>query len=70
AEIHFEATAVPGGSGPGASYSFIDNVPTNGIYYYWLEDIETDGDTAVHGSINVNVSLIFTLFLPMVSGGN
>ena len=69
-QIHFEPTAVPGGSGPGASYSYTDTVPANGTYYYWLEDVETDNDTALHGPISVEVTPFFNLFLPMVIGGN
>jgi hypothetical protein len=69
-EIHFEATAVPGGSGPGASYSFIDDVPAIGTYYYWLEDVETGGATTVNGPVSVEVTPFFNLFLPMVVGGN
>ncbi|MAU00242.1 MAG: hypothetical protein CL608_24140 [Anaerolineaceae bacterium] len=68
--IHFEPTAVPNGSGPGASYSYTDTVPADGLYYYWLVDVETDDDTAVHGPISVNVTPFFNLYLPMVIGGN
>ncbi|MBK8900438.1 MAG: carboxypeptidase regulatory-like domain-containing protein [Anaerolineaceae bacterium] len=69
-EIHFEPTAVPGGSGPGASYSYTDTVPADGLYYYWLVDVETGGATEVHGPITVNVTPFFNLYLPLVSGGN
>ncbi|MCB8975991.1 MAG: carboxypeptidase regulatory-like domain-containing protein [Ardenticatenaceae bacterium] len=69
-EIHFEATAVPGGSGPGASYSYTDTVPADGVYYYWLVDVETGGATEVHGPATVNVTPYFNIYLPMVMGGN
>ncbi|WP_420631305.1 SdrD B-like domain-containing protein [Candidatus Leptofilum sp.] len=69
-EVHFEPTAVPGGTGPGANYSYVDDVPDNGTYYYWLVDVETDGDTAVHGPISVAVTPFFNLYLPLVIGGN
>ena len=69
-EIHFEPTAVPGGSGPGATYSFVDDVPGNGTFYYWLEDVETGGATELHGPVSVQVSSMFTLFLPMATSGN
>ena len=69
-EIHFEATAVPGGSGPGASYSYTDTVPADGMYYYWLEDVETGGATEVHGPISVNVTPFTTIYLPIIIGGN
>jgi protocatechuate 3,4-dioxygenase beta subunit len=68
--IHEEPTAVPGGTGPGANYSFTDTVPDNGTYYYWLVDVETDNDTAVHGPIVVNVTPIINLYLPLVISGN
>jgi hypothetical protein len=69
-EIHFEPTAVSGGTGPGASYSYTDTVPADGLYYYWLVDVETDDDTVLHGPITVNVTPFINLYLPMVIGGN
>ncbi len=69
-EIHFEPTAVAGGTGPGASYSYTDTVPADGLYYYWLVDVETDNDTAVHGPVSVNVTPFINLYLPLVIGGN
>ncbi len=70
-QIYFEAAAISGGGdAPGASYSFVDDVPSNGTYYYWLEDVDTGGDTALHGPISVEVTPFFTTFLPIVVGGN
>ena len=69
-EVHFEPTAVPGGSGPGSSYSYTDTVPDNGTYYYWLIDVETGGATEVHGPISVNVTPFISIYLPLVIGGN
>ncbi len=69
-QIHEEPTAVSGGTGPGASYSYTDTVPADGMYYYWLEDVETGGATAVHGPITVNVTPFINLYLPLVIGGN
>ncbi|MBK7894234.1 MAG: carboxypeptidase regulatory-like domain-containing protein [Anaerolineaceae bacterium] len=69
-QIHFEPTAVPNGTGPGASYSYTDDVPGTGTYYYWLVDVETDGDTAVHGPAIANVTPFFNVYLPLVIGGN
>ncbi|MCB8925924.1 MAG: carboxypeptidase regulatory-like domain-containing protein [Ardenticatenaceae bacterium] len=69
-EVHFEPTAVPGGSGPGSSYSYTDTVPDNGTYYYWLVDVETGGATEIHGPISVNVTPFISIYLPLVIGGN
>ncbi|MCB8925923.1 MAG: DUF11 domain-containing protein [Ardenticatenaceae bacterium] len=69
-EVHFEPTAVPGGSGPGASYTYVDDVPDNGTYYYWLVDVETGGATEVHGPITVTVTPFITLYLPLIISGN
>ncbi len=71
-KIHFEPSAFPVGSGPGASYSYIDTVPADGLYYYWLEDVETapSGAIEVHGPITVNVTQFIYLYLPLVIGGN
>ncbi len=51
-KIHFEPSAVPGGSGSGASYSHIDNMPSNDIYYYWLEDVDTSGNKVLHNPVS------------------
>jgi hypothetical protein len=64
-EIHFEPSAVPGGSGPGTSYSYADTVPNYGVWYYWLEDVETGGATALHGPISVNVTQFYRFYLPV-----
>ena len=49
------AAAIPGlGSSPvGAKYSYRDTGLTNGVtYYYELEDIETTGETELHGPVS------------------
>ncbi|MCP5097086.1 MAG: hypothetical protein GY943_16175, partial [Chloroflexi bacterium] len=66
AEIHFEATALPGGNGSGASYQYADAVPSNGTWYYWLVDVDTFGATAVHGPVSVSVSPVHTIFMPFI----
>jgi hypothetical protein len=65
-QITFVSSTVEGGTGPGAAYSFTDDVPAFGSWYYWLVDVETDGDTAVHTPVSINATRFFTTFLPMV----
>lgn len=39
------------------SYSFEDReVPGDGEYYYWLQNVDFDGQTAYHGPVNVQVN--------------
>ncbi|MCP5094005.1 MAG: hypothetical protein GY943_00475 [Chloroflexi bacterium] len=47
-------------------YSFLDQVSTYGTWYYWLEDIDTEGNKVLHGPIQVSVSRIRTNFLPFI----
>lgn len=65
-EIHFEPTAVSGGSGPGAEYVYSDQPPGYGTWFYWLEDIDTNGKRTVHGPVTVRVSPFFYQFLPLL----
>ncbi|MCP4278372.1 MAG: DUF11 domain-containing protein, partial [Gammaproteobacteria bacterium] len=71
-EVHFEPSAVPGGTGFGASYQYVDTIPAYGTYYYWLEDVETGGVTAVHGSVplsdpvSLTVNQLYQLFMPFI----
>jgi protocatechuate 3,4-dioxygenase beta subunit len=65
-QIHFEPTAVPGGSGPGTNYSYVDTVPQDGTWYYWLVDVDTSGNTDLHGPVSVDVSPIYKSFIPFV----
>jgi hypothetical protein len=49
------ANAIPGlGSSPvGASYTHLDSGLENGVtYFYWLEDIDTNGGTERHGPVS------------------
>jgi hypothetical protein len=63
--IHFEPSSSTADSG--ASYSFDDTVPGYGQYWYWLEDIDTEGNVQTrHGPLSVSVSKIRTQFLPMI----
>ncbi len=67
--IYFESSVV--GSGPGKTYGYTDTVPNDGVWYYWLVDIDTNGVQTVHGSVAANtagLNATFTnfIFLPMV----
>lgn len=66
-EIHFEPTAVSGGTGPGAAYSHTDNSAPDGTVYYWLVDVETDGDESINGPVSVFVGEQMTIYLPLVT---
>ncbi|MEM7334387.1 MAG: SdrD B-like domain-containing protein, partial [Chloroflexota bacterium] len=68
-EIHFEPTAVVGGTGPGSNYSYTDSGVANGTVYYWLVDVETDGDTETHGPVSVQVQPGVRIYLPIIVGG-
>jgi hypothetical protein len=48
---------IPGmGTGVGSVYAWTDTaVEQGGIYYYWLEDVENDGDVTRHGPVRVSV---------------
>lgn len=65
-EIAFVPTAVSGGTGSGASYQFTDTVANFGQYTYWLIDVETDGNTATHAPVQVNISPVQNMYLPLM----
>lgn len=65
--IHFEPTKVAGGTGPGATYNYIDSVPTSGDWWYWLEDIETGGGNTVHTPISILVTRFIYQYIPLIS---
>ena len=53
----------------GAAYSWNDTTATDdGDYRYWLEEVEVDGTTSIHGPIRINAqtaSNTFKVFLPL-----
>jgi|GEM_PF-2474869 len=51
------ADLIPGaGTGEGRAYQWLDTAAEAGeIHYYWLEDVEYDGDTTRHGPVRVNL---------------
>jgi hypothetical protein len=67
--IHFEpARQRPGQLG--ATYWYTDTAPANGLWWYWLADVDTRGQEtyAPQASANVDVdtSLRYRVFLPLV----
>jgi hypothetical protein len=64
--VHFEPTAVSGGTGPGTDYVYQENVPAYGTYYYWLEDVDTEGQKQKHGPVMTQISRIKTIYLPLI----
>jgi hypothetical protein len=46
--IHFEPSAIPGGTGAGATYSYVDAAPEAGQWWYWLGDVDTYGVEVIH----------------------
>lgn len=65
-EIHFEPSALSDGSGMGAAYEYVDSVAAFGDWWYWLEDIDTNGEKTLHGPVMVSVSRVHTLYVPVV----
>ena len=52
-------SAVAPGSLFGASYSLLDeSVEANTMYYYWLEDVDINGLTTLHGPVQAATSLL------------
>lgn len=55
-KINGELIAANGGDTAGASYSYEDTPPGHGAYYYKLEDIDTNGVSAMHRPVKVRIS--------------
>lgn len=67
-QIHFTPSALPGGSGPGAAYSYLDGRLASGTYTYWLVDVDMGGALTVHDPVTVAVSPQTRIFLPLLFG--
>ncbi|MGQ0603294.1 MAG: SdrD B-like domain-containing protein, partial [Anaerolineales bacterium] len=61
--IHVEPSKIPGGTGSGAQYAYVDAIPSPGPWWYWLGDVDTRGRVTLHPAIS-------TLNGPSGSGGN
>ena len=67
--IHFEPSAVPGGTGAGATYSYVDAAPEAGQWWYWLGDVDTYGVEVIH-PLSVEALVMQAgriIYLPIVS---
>ena len=63
--IHFEPSAIQGGTGSGATYRYLDTPPVQGTWWYWLADIDTHGiQTLYNPSVAIAVQLHFQIYLP------
>jgi uncharacterized repeat protein (TIGR01451 family) len=70
--IHFEPAALRG-SRPGATYVYVDTVPSDGVWWYWLADVDTRGNETrraqATASVGVNVALPYKVYLPVLMKG-
>lgn len=66
--IHFEPSANPGGTGGGATYTYIDTVPQTGEWWYWLVDVDTQGHATTHGPVSTVAAWVATtkLYFPII----
>ena len=66
--VHFEPSAVPGGTGGGATYAYVDSVPQPGAWWYWLVDVDTQGHATTHGPVSTVAqwAASSTFYLPVV----
>jgi hypothetical protein len=64
---------IPGqgrGQAGGASYSFFDASAPDGPLYYWLEDIDLNGDSEFHGPAQPTTQgARLHIFVPFVAAG-
>jgi hypothetical protein len=63
--IHFEPSAIQGGTGADAAYAYVDTPPVDGRWWYWLADIDTRGIQTIHNpSVAVAMQVQFQIYLP------
>ncbi len=67
--IHFEPAAIQGHQS-GATYIYADAVPSDNIWWYWLADVDTQGnetlDAQVTASVRLNTLLPYHIYLPII----
>jgi uncharacterized repeat protein (TIGR01451 family) len=67
--IHFEPAAAMGGR-LGATYVYTDTVPSDGVWWYWLTDVDTQGgetrSTPTGVRAEVSTALRYRIYLPVV----
>ena len=63
--IHFEPSAIQGGTGSGAIYSYLDIPALPGRWWYWLADVDTHGvETLYNPFVVIAVQIQFQVYLP------
>jgi uncharacterized repeat protein (TIGR01451 family) len=63
--IHFEPAA-PQGRQLGATYTYVDTVPSDGVWWYWLANVDTNGREAIFASTRFDGTLPNRIYLPVV----
>ena len=67
--IHF-VPAAPTGSSQGHQYQYTDAVPSAGVWWYWLADVDTHGQETFHGPIDTGVhtgqDYPYHIYLPLM----
>jgi hypothetical protein len=63
--IHFEPSAIQGGTGSGAIYSYLDIPALSGRWWYWLADVDTHGvETLYNPFVVIAMQTQFQVYLP------
>jgi len=56
------------GHAAGATYAYTDVLPSSGVWWYWLADVDTSGKETFHSPVSVGqavTNLIYQIFLPL-----
>jgi len=65
--IHFEPSAIQGGTGSGATYRYPDMPPVQGTWWYWLADVDTQGiETVYTPSVAIALQFRTQIYLPWI----
>lgn len=64
--VQINNSIIPGSGGVGQKYEYTDTAPAFGQWWYWLEDVETDGTKTRHTAVQVLLSRIKSLYLPVI----
>jgi len=58
---------------PGATYVHVDTVPSDGVWWYWLADVDTRGNETrsaqATAGVGVNLVLPYKVYLPILREG-
>jgi hypothetical protein len=66
--IHFEPSAIQGGTGSGTTYRYLDTPSVPGAWWYWLADVDTHGVQTLHNpSITITMQVHFQIYLPLIA---